>query len=160
MPTKKIPANLQKRIVKETDLDNVQMKIEKSVIDDNVEGKNIENKQKSLSNPSFLIDVESKAIVSALINMSEKFSYEKLIEILPKLIIHVENYKNLSGTEKKSIVINMLKHLIDITDGPGNDDVWDPILKRLVPVLIDTLITVDQGKLKLKKKTRKFLFCC
>ena len=89
--------------------------------------------------------------------MSEKFSYEKLIEILPKLIIHVENYKNLSGTEKKSIVINMLKHLIDITDGPGNDDVWDPILK-VVPVLIDTLITGDQGKLKLKKKTRKFLF--
>ena len=64
MPNKRIPANLQKRIVKETDLDNVQMKIEKSVIDDNVEGKNIENKQKSLSNPSFLIDVESKAIVS------------------------------------------------------------------------------------------------
>ena len=29
------------------------MKIEKSVIDDNVEGKNIENKQKSLSNPVF-----------------------------------------------------------------------------------------------------------
>ena len=43
----------------------------------------------------------------------------------------------------------MLKHIVDITDGPGNDDLWDPIIKRLIPGIIDTLVEIDKGKLKL-----------
>ena len=86
-----------------------------------------------------------------------------MVSVLPKLMQHVENYKNLSGSQKKDLVISILKHIIDITDGPGNDAIWDPILKQLVPTLIDTLITVNDGKLKLRKKhswLRKLLLCC
>ena len=110
---------------------------------------------------AFLIDIESKAIVESLGDL-EDFSVSNLMSVLPKLIKHVENYKNLRGSQKRELVIKMVKHIIDITDGPGNDEVWDPILKQLVPGLIDTLIQVNDGKLKLRKKPLSFLkvFCC
>jgi hypothetical protein len=110
---------------------------------------------------AFLIDIESKAIVESIVDL-EDFSVSNLMKVLPKLITHVENYKNLKGPQKRSLVIRMVKHLIDITDGPGNDAMWDPILKQLVPGLIDTLLEVNDGKLKLRKKKLSFLkmFCC
>ena len=49
----------------------------------------------------------------------------------------------------------MLSHIVDITDGPGDDDLWDPIIKRLIPHVIDTYILVDKGKLKLNTKKRR-----
>jgi hypothetical protein len=110
---------------------------------------------------SFLMDIESKSIVESLGDL-EDFSVSNLMSVLPKLMKHVENYKNLRGSQKRELVIKMVKHIIDITDGPGNDEVWDPILKQLVPGLIDTLIQVNDGKLKLRKKPLSFLkvFCC
>ena len=111
------------------------------------ENTNVEENKSS----DFLLDLKSKAIVEAYSNL-DNFSIDSLMSILPKLIQNVENYKNLKGEEKKNLVIKMLKHIIDITDGPGDDDIWDPILKRLVPSLIDTLIEVNDGKLKLRKK--------
>lgn len=112
----------------------------------------------------FVADIESKALMDAISEM-EDFSIEKLMKVLPKLMVHVENYKNLNGQEKRGMVINMVKHIIDNTDGPGDDEYWDPILKRLVPGIIDTLVEVDKGKLKLKKKSGllkliKKLNCC
>jgi hypothetical protein len=110
---------------------------------------------------AFLIDVESKALVESLGDL-EDFSVSNLMKVLPKLMKHVENYKNLKGPQKRELVIKMVRHIIDITDGPGNDDVWDPILKQLVPGLIDTLIEVNDGKLKIRKRKLSFLkvFCC
>ena len=111
---------------------------------------------------TFLIDIESKAIVETCADL-ENFNVSSMMSVLPKLIKHVENYKNLKGEQKRALVISMLKHIIDITDGPGNDAIWDPILKQLVPSLIDTLIEVNDGKLKLRKKPKcfgKLLTCC
>jgi hypothetical protein len=102
---------------------------------------------------SFIIDVESKAIIETLVDSLEGFSMDNLVTLIPKLIKHVENYKNLTGSNKKALVIKMLNHIIDITDCPGDDDIFDPIMKRLVPGMIDLLVEVDSGKLKLKKKT-------
>ena len=111
---------------------------------------------------SFLVDVESKAIVESLGETLDNFSVDKLMEVLPRLISHVENYKNLSGVEKRSLVVRMLNHIIDITDCPGDDEIWDPIVKRLVPSLIDSLIKVENKQLKLRKKPKCFgkLFKC
>ena len=49
---------------------------------------------------AFLIDVESKAIVESLGDL-EDFSVSNLMSVLPKLIKHVENYKNLRGAQKR-----------------------------------------------------------
>lgn len=110
---------------------------------------------------AFLMDIESKAIVESLGDL-EDFSVSNLMKVLPKLMTHVENYKNLRGSQKRELVIKMVRHIIDITDGPGNDEVWDPILKQLVPGLIDTLVEVNDGKLKIRKRKLGFLkaFCC
>ena len=112
----------------------------------------VETKQKKVG---FLIDIESKAIVETCADL-ENFDVSSMMTVLPKLIKHVENYKNLRGEQKRELVISMLKHIIDITDGPGNDEVWDPILKKLIPSLINTLIEVNDGKLKLRKKPTCF----
>ena len=111
---------------------------------------------------SFMLDVESKAIIETMVDSLEGFNMDKLTSLLPSLIKHVENYKNLRGKEKKSLVIKMLNHIIDITDCPGDDAVLDPIMKRMVPGMIDLLIEVNNGKLKLKKKnafTKLILKC-
>ena len=110
----------------------------------------------------FLMDVESKALVDAIAPALEDFSINNLMSILPQLMKHVKKYKSLSGIEKRTMVISMLKHIIDITDGPGNDDLWDPILKRLVPSIIDTLVEVDKGNLRINRNNscmRKLLGC-
>ena len=110
----------------------------------------------------FLIDVESKALVETIAPALEDFSINNLMSILPQLMKHVKKYKSLSGLEKRSMVISMLKHIIDITDGPGNDALWDPILKNLVPSIIDTLVEVDKGNLRINRNNscmRKLLGC-
>ena len=53
---------------------------------------------------------------------------------------------------KKNLIIKMINHIIDITDGPGDDEVLDPILKRMVPGMIDMLLDIQDGKLKIRKK--------
>ena len=100
-----------------------------------------------------MLDVESKAIIETMVDSLEGFNMDNLVTLVPKLIQHVENYKNLNGKSKKGLVIKMLNHIIDITDCPGDDAILDPIMKRLVPGMIDLLVEVDSGKLKLKKKT-------
>ena len=111
---------------------------------------------------SFVVDVESKAIVESMAEALDNFTVDKLMEVLPRLIAHVQNYKNLTGPEKRSLVIRMLNHIIDITDCPGDDEIWDPIMKRLVPSIIDSLIKVENKQLQLRKKQKcfgKFLGC-
>ena len=116
---------------------------------------NIENKV------SFIVEIESKALVKSLTESLDQFSINNLMDILPKLISHVHNYKQLSGPEKKKLVVNMINHIIDVTDGPGNDTVWDPIIKQLVPNIIDTLIKVENKEIILRKKKKySKLFSC
>jgi len=100
-----------------------------------------------------------KAVVETLKPLLEELSVENIMKIIPALIQHVEMYKDFTGEQKRNMVINMLKHLIDVTDGPGNDELWDPIMKRMVPSIIDTLVDVDKGKLKLTGKKLKKLPC-
>ena len=77
----------------------------------------------------FLIDIESKALIETFSDL-EDFGVDKIMSILPKLMQHVENYKNLRGVQKRELIISMLKHIIDITDGPGNDYLGIPSLNN------------------------------
>lgn len=117
-----------------------------------------ETQTHAVSNPSFDAAFP-KAVVETLKPLLEDVSVENLMKIIPELIRHVEMYKNFTGEQKRNMVINMLKHLIDVTDGPGNDAIFDPILKRMVPSIIDTLVEVDKGRLKLTGKKLKKLPC-
>lgn len=97
----------------------------------------------------FTADIASKALIESIAPIMDDFKIENLIEVLPEIIRHVQTFKNLTGTQKKNMIVSMLRHLVDITDGPGDDELWDPIIKRLLPGMVDMLVKVDQGKLKL-----------
>ena len=100
------------------------------------------------------LDIESKAIVETFVDAIEgDFDLNSVMELVPKLMKHVQSYKKFTGPQKKKLVIKMINHIIDITDTPCVDDAtWDPIMKQLVPKLIDTLVEVNNGKLVLKKR--------
>lgn len=100
------------------------------------------------------LDIESKAIVETFVDAIEgDFDLNSVMELVPRLMKHVQTYGKLTGPQKKKLVIKMINHIIDITDTPYVDDAtWDPIMKQLVPKLIDTLVEVNNGKLVLKKK--------
>ena len=110
----------------------------------------------------FLASIESKALIETIAPVMDNFDIENIMDVLPQIIKHVQHYKNLNGKQKKDMIVAMLKHLIDITDGPGNDDIWDPIIKRLIPSVVNALVKVDQGKLKLNTKAPclRLFSCC
>ena len=86
----------------------------------------------------------------------ENLSLETIVDFIPHLIKYVESYKNLKGGEKKLLVVKLIKYIIDNTDGFGDDEIVDPILKIMVPSIIDNLIKVDQNHLRLKKQNKCF----
>ena len=153
---------MPKKLLKETDLDNVKSE---SSTDTEVEVR-VEEKKERIK-VDFLSSIESKALVEAIAPVVEDFKIESIMKVVPTIVKHVQKYKSLTGTEKKTMIISMLSHIVDITDGPGNDDLWDPIIKRLIPHVIDTLVLVDKGKLKLNTKkggllklVSKLFSCC
>lgn len=97
-----------------------------------------------------LAEQQSIDFIEALAITFKDISAEKIIDILPKIIAYVQKFKKLSGDQKKALIIQILNVIIDKTDGPGDDEVFDPILKRLVPILIDTFIKIDNKELKFK----------
>ena len=32
--------------------------------------------------------------------------------------------------QKKKLIVGILRHIIDKTDGPGDDEYWDPVIKN------------------------------
>ena len=88
-------------------------------------------------------------------------SVENLHEIIPQLMLQANLYKTLNIEQKKKLIIKMLEHLIDITDSPGDDELWDPILKRLLPGMLDLIVEANNGKLVIKKrKNINFSWLC
>ena len=111
-----------------------------------------------MSITEYLLKTDTTHIVNIISSQYDNFSLEDCVSIVPKLIVHVEKYKNLSGSDKKDLVIEILKLIIDKTDLPGDDTIIDPLLKQFIPTIIDTLIDVDKRKIKLNKK--KCLWKC
>ena len=65
------------------------------------------------------LDIESKAIVETFVDAIEgDFDLNSVMELVPKLMKHVQTYGKLTGPQKKNLVIKMINHIIDITDTP------------------------------------------
>lgn len=104
---------------------------------------------------------EQKALIETLAEDLPSFSLDDLPDILPELMKQVNLYKTLDVEQKKTMIIKMVEHLIDITDGPGDDEVWDPVLKKLLPGMLNMITDTKKNTLILKKPSRKwFTLCC
>ena len=82
------------------------------------------------TNPNPTVSLDNafpKAVIETLKPLLEDVTVENLMKIIPVLIKHVEMYKDFTGEQKKNMVVNMLKHLIDVTDGPGNDEIFEDV---------------------------------
>jgi len=69
--------------------------------------------------------------------------------VLIKLMMFVERYKNLKGKDKKMLVLYVLKRIINES---GDSDLIS-FVDLLLPTLIDNMISLDKGKLKINKST-------
>ena len=57
------------------------------------------------------------------------------------------------------LIVDILMYVIDNTDA-GSLEVLDPILKKMIPGIIDNILQVENGKLVINKKTFKEKFAC
>jgi hypothetical protein len=104
-------------------------------------------------------DIKTQELLNEIVAEYKEFDLEDIVKILPKLIVHFKLYKNKTADQKLDIIVNVLKYIVDKTDGPGNDELFDPIIKRLIPGMVNLLIEVDNGKIKLRRNKCIKYFC-
>ena len=85
---------------------------------------------------------------------------ENLIEATMVILKEITKIYKLKAQHKIDLIVDILLYVIDNTDA-GSLEVFDPILKKMIPGVIDNLLKVDEGKLVLHNKTLKErLLCC
>ena len=98
-------------------------------------------------------EIEKKqfeAIIKNIKDVHENVTMENITEIVIIAMQTLQQYKNLSGEQKKQTVINVLNFIVD-EDQTMNE--FDMIIKMMIPSVIDNLISVDKGKIKFKENS-------
>ena len=85
---------------------------------------------------------------------------QNLIEATIIVLKEVSKLYKLQPQHKIDLIVDVLIYTIDNTDA-GSLEALDPILKQLIPGVIDNMLQVDEGKLVLHKKNivEKYLCC-
>ena len=65
--------------------------------------------------------------------------------------------RKLTGQQKKKLIIDALLLVLDETDS-GILENFEPLIKIMIPTVVDNLIDVEKGKIKLNKGIR--VSCC
>lgn len=86
------------------------------------------------------------------------FSLENILDIVIISIQHLAKYRTMSGQQKKQTIIDGLLLLLDETNS-GEMEIFEPIVKSMIPSTINTLIDVEKKKIKLNKGVKKVLSC-
>jgi len=85
---------------------------------------------------------------------------QNLIEATIIVLKEVSELYKLEPQHKIDLIVDILIYTVDNTDA-GSLEALDPILKQLIPGVIDNILQVDEGKLVLHKKNfaEKYLCC-
>ena len=83
---------------------------------------------------------------------------DNLMGATMKLLEEITDIYFLNAEEKKEFICDVLCYVIDNTDA-GALESLDEIIKKLIPTIIDNLILVEKGELKINKKLTK-KWCC
>ena len=85
---------------------------------------------------------------------------QNLIEATIIILKEVSELYKLKPQHKIDLIVDILIYTVDNTDA-GSLEALDPILKQLIPGVIDNMLQVDEGKLVLHKKNivEKYLCC-
>lgn len=98
---------------------------------------------------------------------TDNITPSNVIIITTQLVQLVEKYKTLTGYQKKMIVINVIKKLVN-THINSEDDKWamNMIIDNTIPSVIDNLVSAINGNLKFNKNEnnitcfKKYICCC
>lgn len=88
-----------------------------------------------------------------------------MIDYVVRIMTLVEQQKNLSGFEKKAVVIEVLTRLVDTSSSLDNDVKTNLklIIKVVVPGVIETVVAASKGLVAVNKKVeenvKKCCFC-
>ena len=87
--------------------------------------------------------------------------------IIGMIMSLVENYKNLSGPEKKSVIVKVIKTLItvkipELVELKEGDQDKLALIIQILPTIIDVLVEIANGKYNINKVASllKRIFCC
>ncbi len=80
-----------------------------------------------------------------------------LIETTVIVLKEVSTLYKLEPQHKIDLIVDILIYVIDNTDA-GSLEALDPILKQLIPGVIDNILQVEEGKIIIKPKTQHI--CC
>jgi hypothetical protein len=83
------------------------------------------------------------------------FNRTSIFKTVLLLMQSVEKYKHLDGDAKKQVVISAVEGLM----GEDCGDAMSEILAYVIPPMIDSIIDMDKGVLRINK-TSWFLSCC
>lgn len=114
---------------------------------------------------TLLVKLEEMVFYIKSILGNEKITATNIVIIATSLMNVVEQYKDLTGSQKKMLIIDTIKRVIN----ENTNDVEERMALMVIvdftlPPLIDTLISAINGNLKFEKKkivsTLKKIFCC
>ena len=90
------------------------------------------------------------------------FDHDNLMEAVIRAMRHLaRKHRRLTGQQKKKLIVDALLLVLDETNS-GALEVFEPLVKSMIPTVVDNLIDVEKGKIKLNKKGRSCLsmLCC
>ena len=107
------------------------------------------------------------SLVSKLKTSFDQYSLDEnnIIDYVVRIMTLVEQQKNLSGFEKKAVVIEVLTRLVDDTNKLNSESksALKSIIKIVVPGLIETIVAASKGLIAVNKKVeesvKKCCFC-
>ena len=88
---------------------------------------------------------EGKQLIEAFPN---GIQLENIMNAVVIIMGTTKNINNLNSKQKKDLICDILIYVVDNTDS-GALESLDPIIKKLIPSVIDTIIQVEDGKLKI-----------
>ena len=85
--------------------------------------------------------------------------HSNLMEVVVRLMRYLaRKQKRLTGQQKKKLLVDALLLVLDETDS-GSLEVFEPLVKNMVPTIVDNLIDVEKGKIKLNKNAKCLSAC-
>jgi len=98
-----------------------------------------------------MAEVTEQHIADAVLHIKEAFAdgfqLEDISTVLKEVTVFAEAF-TLPGDEKKALALRVANRVIDETDTPWLPDaLTDPLMKKLLPNLIDLIVDAAKGKL-------------
>ena len=152
-------ARMEKSLKKmQTQKENLALKRKDTITIEIVENNEIALNPTKSDNLKSVKDTNSKITANDVINVAEKVieqfptgvNLENLIESTMLILKLVQNITTLKPEQKKDFICDVLCFVVDNTDA-GSLEFLDPVIKKLIPKMIDNILAAENGKLKITK---------